>query len=119
MLSGIKRFYTISQSPENGPRAWQAHREESKYFYCTTGTFLIALVKIDDWENPSETLEYLTFELSAEKSQVLVVPGGYANGMLAREADSQLAVFSEWTVEEARHDEFRFDKARWINWKKI
>jgi dTDP-4-dehydrorhamnose 3,5-epimerase len=118
-LPDINRFYTITQSPENGPRAWQGHRHEYKHFYCSKGAFLIALVKIDDWEKPSEHLDYLTFELHAEKSQVLVVPGGYANGMLARADDSQLIVFSQWTVEEALHDEFRFDKSRWINWNKI
>lgn len=116
---GINRFYTITQSPVNGPRAWQGHREESKYFYCTQGSFLIKLIEIDDWENPSENLEIASFLLTAEKSEVLVVPGGFANGLLAKEDESQLMVFSEMTVEDARGDEYRFDKKCWINWEKI
>ena len=116
---GINRFYTITQSPENGPRAWQGHKEEFKYFYCTQGSFLIKLVKIDNWENPSENPEIETFLLSAEQSAVLVVPGGYANGLLATKEGSQLMVFSERTVEDARGDEYRFDKSRWINWEKL
>ena len=116
---GIKRFYTITQSPQNGPRAWQGHREESKYFYCTKGSFLINLVGIDNWEKPADQLEVLSFKLSSEKSEILAVPGGFANGLYALTDDAQIIVFSERTVEEARGDEYRYDKTRWFNWEKL
>lgn len=118
-LSVISRFYVITQSPENGPRAWQGHKEESKYFYCSQGSFLIKLVRIDHWDNPSDVLEVDSFLLSSDKSEVLAVPGGYANGLLAKEKGSQLIVFSERSVEDAIGDEFRYDKSNWVNWELI
>jgi len=118
-LEGIKRFYTITQSPESGPRAWQGHKMESKYFYCLKGSFALRLAKIDNWEEPGNSPEIKSFKLSDVNSDILVVPDGYANGIQALEEYSQLLIFSEKTIDEAKDDEVRFDKDRWINWKKI
>ena len=118
-LEGIKRFYTIMQSPENGQRAWQGHKTESKYFYCLKGSFALRLAKIDDWDEPGSNPLIISFKLSDVNSEILVVPGGYANGIKALEKHSQLLIFSDVTVDEAKGDEVRFDKDRWLNWEKI
>jgi len=118
-LDGIKRFYTIVQSPDSGPRAWQGHKTETKYLFCLKGSFAIKLVKINNWENPENNPEIKSFTLSESKSEILVIPGGYANGIKALEKDSQLLIFSEKTIKEARDDEQRFEADKWINWKKI
>jgi len=118
-LQKIQRFYTIMQSPESGPRAWQGHKTEAKYFYCLKGSFAIRLVKIINWENPENNPEIKSFTLSEFQSEILVIPGGYANGIKALEKDSQLLIFSEKTIKEARDDEQRFEADKWINWKKI
>lgn len=118
-LQRIQRFYTITQSPESGPRAWQGHKTEAKYFYCLKGSFAIRLVKISNWENPENNPEITAFTLSEFKSEILVIPGGYANGIKALEKDSQLLIFSEKTIKEAQDDEQRFEADKWISWKKI
>ena len=110
-LPDINRFYTITQSPVNGARAWQGHREEAKYFYCLNGAFIVKLVEIDNWENPSPDLKPITYTLTSETSEILAIPGGFANGMIALEEGSQLMVFSERTVEQAKGDEYRFEKS--------
>ena len=43
-LENAKRFYTITQSPSQGVRAWQGHKTESKYIYCLNGAFAIRLI---------------------------------------------------------------------------
>ena len=91
VLDEVKRFYTITQSPENGPRAWQGHKTESKYFYCVRGSFAVKLVEIDDWKHPSENLPVHAFEISEKESEVLVIPGGYANGLKALEPEFETA----------------------------
>jgi dTDP-4-dehydrorhamnose 3,5-epimerase len=117
-LDDVSRFYTITQSPEHGARAWQGHKTESKAFHCLKGAFAIRLAKIEDWENPGEP-EISAFTLSASESEILLIPGGYANGLKALKADSQLLIFSEMTTEEAKNDEQRFETQKWINWDKI
>jgi dTDP-4-dehydrorhamnose 3,5-epimerase len=118
-LAKVKRFYSISMSPESEPRAWQGHKEENKYFYCVKGSFIINLVKIDNWENPNTNLDVLSFFLSENKSEILVIPGGYANGIKAKEQESRLLVFSEKTINESEIDEQKYESALWINWEKV
>ena len=118
-LNNVKRFYSICQSPENGPRAWQGHKTESKFFYCISGSFAVKLVLIDNWDRPSENLNLLSLELSARNSEVLVIPGGYANGLKALEQNSRLLIFSEFSIEDAKGDEQRFETQNWINWEKV
>lgn len=117
-LGNVNRFYTITQSPDHGARAWQGHKTEFKAFHCLKGAFAIRLAKIEDWENPGEP-EITAFTLSASESEILLIPGGYANGLKALEDDSRLLIFSEMTTEEAKGDEIRFDTNKWINWDKI
>ena len=117
-FEGVKRFYTITHKDTSVVRAWQGHRFESKYFYCLKGEFLINLVKLDDWEKPSDDLPVRSYELSAEDSKILFIPPGFANGFKALSEGGQLLVLSDKTLEESVNDDVRFDMNDWFNWNK-
>lgn len=116
-MSEVARFYVIHHSDTSVIRAWHAHQHEKKWFYVVRGSFTGAFVKIDDWEHPSLDLKPEVFHLSAQKSQVLCVPEGYANGFQAEEPDSILLVFSNKILSEAVHDSWRYDPHWWMVWK--
>jgi dTDP-4-dehydrorhamnose 3,5-epimerase-like enzyme len=115
----VKRFYTICNNSTDIVRAWQGHRIENKYFYVTSGSFVIGIVKIDNWKNPAKDLPSEKFILSADKSQILKVPAGYATGIKALVENSNLMVFSSNTLEDSSNDEYRFDADMWINWSEL
>jgi dTDP-4-dehydrorhamnose 3,5-epimerase len=112
----IKRFYIIKNKDISIIRAWQAHKLESKYFYTLNGSFQIAWVKIDNWANPSMELKSENVILSGGKSQILFIPGGYANGFRALQPDSALLVFSNMNLDESKKDDYRFNNRLWFNW---
>ena len=114
-LKSIVRFYEITPKDTSSIRAWQAHKDECKWFYCTKGAFKINLVKLDSFENPSEDLMVHTYELNSELPQVLFIPGGYANGFKASSEGSRLMVFSDFDLEASKQDDFRFETNKWIN----
>ncbi len=118
-LSPIKRFYFITHPDTNIIRAWQGHKIERKWFFCTKGAFEIKVIKIDDWINPSKNLLINNHILTAHKSQVLAVTEGCCTAIRALEADASLMVFSDKTLEEAKNDDYRFDKNYWFNWETI
>lgn len=115
-LSTIKRMYVIQHPSTAIVRAWQGHKIESKHFKCTQGRFLIALIKIDDWATPSEDLPPETFILDSKNTEVLHIPAGYANGFKALEENSELLVFSNLSLEDAKNDDYRFDQELWMDW---
>ena len=112
-FKGIIRFYTISHPDTSVIRAWQGHKIESKHFFVTKGKFLIYWVEIDSWDNPGKKLKVNQQTLSAENPQILTINAGNANGFKALEPDSQLIVFSDLTLEEAKKDDFRFEWDYW------
>jgi len=113
-LSDVKRFYITENFSINTIRAWQGHRTEKKYFYTITGEFLIGLVKIDNWENPSKDLHAEKIILSDKDSKILEIPTGYANGLRALKPNSKLLIFSDKTLEDA--DKYIYDKNLWMDW---
>ena len=117
-FSDVKRFYQIENSSTDVIRAWQAHKKENKYFFASSGSFLICAVEIDDWDNPSPNLDVKEFILSATTSAILMIPSGYANGIKALEEGSKLLVFSSNTLEDGKDDNYRFDKDLWYDWDK-
>lgn len=117
-MSEVERFYIIHQNDISIIRAWHAHQHEKKWFYAVKGSFTTAFVKIDNWENPSHSLLPEVFHLSADNSQILCIPEGYANGIKAEEPDSILMVFSNKILSEALNDSWRYDKNWWMNWNK-
>lgn len=115
-MSEVERFYVIHQNDTSIIRAWHAHQHEKKWFYALKGSFKMAFVKIDNWENPSPELKPEIFHLSDKESKVLYIPEGYANGIKAEEPDSILMVFSNKILSEAVNDSWRYDSKMWMNW---
>ncbi|RYH74573.1 hypothetical protein EVU94_06020 [Flavobacteriaceae bacterium 144Ye] len=116
-MESVVRLYEISPKDTSIIRAWQAHKEECKWFYCTKGSFKVNVVKIDDFESPSEDLTVNSFELNASHPEVLFIPGGYANGFKAISENSKLMVFSNFGLDASKQDDYRYDTNKWIkNW---
>lgn len=115
-MTEIRRFYVIRNKDTATVRAWHGHQHERKWFYAVKGSFRIALVRIDNWESPSETLVPEIYTLSEQSSRVLQVPAGYANGVQALEEDSVLLVYSDKILSEAVNDSWRYDKNLWVDW---
>jgi len=115
----IKRFYFIKHPDIAVVRAWQGHQFEKKYFYPISGSFVVAWVKIDDFENPSDDLIPEYHILSAKNSEILSVPKGYANGLKALEPNSELMIFSDMNLEESVNEKIRFPADWWLDWSKF
>lgn len=116
-MTPVKRLYMIEHPDTTVIRAWQGHKVEQKWFYVIAGSFKVVLILPGDWESPSENVEVKEFILEAGKSQVLHIPGGYANGFKALQPNSKMIIFSDFSIEDAGKDDFRFDKNRWYDWK--
>ncbi len=114
-MEAVRRFYLIRHSDTRVIRAWQGHRTEEKWFFPVSGSFLVAAVCPDDWENPSKDLPVERFVLSASNPQVLHFPAGLANGFRALAPDSVLTVFSSLSLTESGLDDVRFPAHYWFN----
>ena len=106
--SGIKRIYVIENKDTVFIRAWQGHRIEQRWFSVIVGNFEVKLIAVDNWDNPSKTLQPLTFELSSEKMDVLHIPGGYISSIQAKTTGAKLLVMADYMLGEIK-DEYRFD----------
>lgn len=115
-MSEIQRFYVIHHDNTEVVRAWHAHQFEKKWFYCVKGSFTLALVRVDNWENPSNNLCPEVFQLTADNSEVICVPEGYANGLKATTPDSIMLVYSNKILDEALKDSWRYDSHMWMEW---
>jgi dTDP-4-dehydrorhamnose 3,5-epimerase len=115
-LKPIRRQYIIEHIDTEIVRAWQGHQHEQKWFQVLSGKFIMVVVKIDDWINPSPYLKCEEFELDLSNPQILHVPGGYATGFRAIEPNSRMMVFSDYDLQESANDDFRFDKKLWFKW---
>lgn len=101
----IKRFYSISHLDTQIRRGWRGHRIEQRWFHVTVGSFEIELVSIDNWEQPNKELPILSFVLTAEKTEVLHVPAGYATCIRALQANSKVILFADYGIENAKLDD--------------
>lgn len=118
-FEGVKRFYMIANHTQGFVRAWHAHKKEAKYVMAVKGAFILGAVKVDDWDNPSKSLEVNRFVLSDKKPSVLYIPAGYANGLMSLTDDAQLMIFSTSSVEESLGDDFRYDSRWWDIWSVV
>lgn len=118
-FEGVKRAYIIHHPDASVVRGWHAHQHERKWFYCLKGRFSVALVKIDNWDNPTEDLTPEIFHLTDQQSRLVSVPGGYANCLKAQTPDAIMLVLSDKTLEEAASDSWRYDKSLWVDWSKL
>lgn len=111
----IKRFYLINPCSTSQIRAWQGHKLEKKYFYAVKGSFVVQLIKPDNWELPNHNLMAEKFTLNAAKSEILAIPAGYINGFCSLEKDAQLLVYSSATLQESIADDYRWEHDYFIN----
>ena len=115
-LDYYKRFYIVSNPIEGTVRAWHGHKIEGKLIKVLKGEFLICLVKVDNWDQPSKNLEILEYKLN-ENSGLLYVPSGYANGAINLNSDSKVMYFSSLVLEDSINDDYRFDSKYWNPWE--
>jgi len=118
-FNDIKRFYFIKHPDTEVVRAWQGHQFEKKYFYPISGSFIVAWVKIDDFNNPSRDLIPEYHILSASASEIVTVPVGYANGLKALEPDSEILIFSDMNLEDSLNEKIRFPADWWMDWSRF
>ena len=67
-------------------------------------------------EQPSADLKAKYKILSEDKSEILCVPPGYANGLKALKKYSKIVVFSSLTIEESINEKIRYDANLWMDW---
>lgn len=111
-LSETKRMYVVENQDTNVIRAWQAHKVEKRWFVVIEGQFEIKLVKIDDFENPSDNLEVDSHLLNAETMDCLTIQPGYATSIQALTEKAKLVVFSNYMLGEI-NDDYKFDSHKW------
>jgi dTDP-4-dehydrorhamnose 3,5-epimerase len=116
-LKDVNRFYVLSNESPDTIRAWQGHKKETKCFYALEGSFIIAAVQLDDFEQPSHELKPLKFMMEAKEPKILIIPQGYANGIRALTKNNKLLIFSNLPLQESREDTFRFPSNLWFDWK--
>jgi dTDP-4-dehydrorhamnose 3,5-epimerase len=115
-LSQFKRFYIVENHTRGFIRAWHGHKKEAKAVVVVSGAALVAAVKIDNWDSPSENLQIERVVLSAEKPGALLIPAGYANGFMTLTESAKVMFFSTSSLEESAGDDFRFDARLWNPW---
>ena len=112
-LSPVKRFYFTTNLEINKFRGWQGHKIEKRWFYCVKGSFRVELIKMDNWENPSNDLRIEAYDLKEGEPKVLYVPSGYLNGFLSLEENSKMMILSDHVFGALKDDEYRFASNKW------
>jgi len=116
-FDNIKRFYIVKNHKQNFIRAWHGHKNESKYILCIKGSAFISTVKIDNFDKPSKKLKYEKWYISENKSELLYIPKGYANGFLSLTADMTLMIFSTSSLNDSLNDDYRYVFDYWNPWE--
>lgn len=103
-MVSVKRFYTISNSPEQPVRGWIGHKRETKWFFPLKGTTAIAIEPMGDFNAEAQRREEAEkFVLKAEEPKVLKVPSG--NWFCIEQHDgAEVIVFSDCKVGEYDDD---------------
>lgn len=114
-MSVVKRFYIIRNGDEKLVRGWRAHRIEQRWFYAISGTFIIDVVKIDNWENCSRDLHVERHTLCAKDHELLHVPVGYGTAFTSIGKDAELLTFADFNIENARLDDYTWPVDFFIN----
>ncbi len=115
-LAPFKRFYIVENHEAGFVRAWHGHKHEAKAVVCVKGAAIVAGVKVDNWDNPSESLPVERFVLSESKFGALHIPPGYANGFKTLTHGAVLMFLSSSSLEESAGDDIRFDARLWNTW---
>lgn len=111
--SQIKRIYTIENHSIDFVRGWQGHQVEQRWFAAMKGTFEIAVIQVDNFDNPSLHLPIETFNLTDEMLTYLHVPAGCITAIQAKEEESKLLVLADYALGEVQ-DEYRYPLAYFV-----
>ncbi len=112
-MSEIVRFYEILPANQDMIRGWQGHQHEKKWFYCVSGSFIINIIEINDFNNLSDDLTPTRIELDASNPKIIAVPGGFVTGIKASSNYARLQVFSNAALNKSKDDDFRFPLDQW------
>jgi dTDP-4-dehydrorhamnose 3,5-epimerase len=114
-LEKIKRMYVIDLFKENEFRGWHGHKKEKKWCICLKGFAKVGIIKIDNFDNPSDDLKPEWYILRENDCEILYIPNGYANGVMkfTNLDDCKVLFFSNKTVSESESDDYRFDNKKW------
>ncbi|MFZ5845402.1 MAG: dTDP-4-dehydrorhamnose 3,5-epimerase family protein [Patescibacteria group bacterium] len=103
----IKRVYYIYNFGKGVIRGFHLHKREWKYFIIASGAAkFIAL-------NPKNPKDLYSFTSSARKSNLIVIPPGFANGWISLEEETILICCSTSTFKESLKDDVRYDPYSW------
>ena len=103
----IKRIYTIENKSLDFIRGWQGHKIEQRWFASMQGSFEIAVITIDNFENPSKDLIPEYFILKTNNLDFLHIKSGCITAIKAKEENSKLLVLADYSMNEIQ-DEYRF-----------
>ena len=115
-LENVCRFYTIGRTDIKTVRAWRGHKLETKYFVPIKDKFIVAWVKIDNFDNPNRNLKADYKILGDNEPLVLHIPPGYANGLGALAKNSIIGVFSDMENEKSVKEKIRYPSEWWFDW---
>lgn len=105
--SEVKRIYIVENSSTGIKLQWQGHKIEKRWFLAINGSFLIRAIKIDDWTKPSKNLKKVSFFISAENTDILLISRGYATSIQAINTASKLLVMADYKLNEI-NDEYKY-----------
>ena len=112
-MKEVVRFYEIVPAKTEDIRGWQGHEKEKKWFYPLFGSFIVNTVKINDFNNPCDTLKITKHILNASKPELLCVGPGHATAIKAITDKARLQVFSNFGLKESKEDDFRYPLNKW------
>lgn len=111
-IGDAKRIYVITNADLTIERGWQAHKIESRWFIAVTGSFEIKVVKVDDFDSPSDDLKCEVTVLKSSSLECLIVKPGFATSIKALEDSSKLIALSDFAIGEVK-DEYKFQSNKW------
>lgn len=112
-MTDVQRFYILSNQDTHVIRAWQGHQRETKWFYCQHGSFLINIIKTPDVQFPTGEEIVDCVRLVAGDNRILCIPGGHYTGIKTEMNSSSLLIFSDFTLELSKKDDFRREQNFW------
>ena len=113
----IQRFYIVKNYKNNFIRAWHAHKKESKFALCLSGSAKICCVKVDNFNKPSKNEKIHSYNLNEHKPSIIFIPKGYANGFINTEINTKIMFLSDSTIEQSKNDDYRYEYDYWDPWK--
>lgn len=104
----VKRLYTIENESIHFIRGWQGHKIEQRWFTCIKGSFNICVVKVDNFNNPSQIVESNHYVLTDESMDYLHVEAGHVTAIKSIYPESKLLVLADYSIGEIQ-DEYRYN----------